>query len=48
MYLSESINRVEQITGKKIKIYPADLTDKASLQVIFKEVRVPVVKLLLK
>ena len=31
----ESINRVEKLTGKKIKFYEADVCDKAALEKIF-------------
>lgn len=33
----ESINRVEKLTGKKIKFYEADVCDKAALEKIFTE-----------
>lgn len=34
---SESINRVERITGKKIKLYNADVRDRVALEAIFNE-----------
>lgn len=33
----ESINRVEKITGKKVKFYEADMLDKAAMDKIFEE-----------
>lgn len=33
----ESLNRVEEITGKKLKFYQVDLLDKEKLEVVFKE-----------
>lgn len=39
----EAIKRVEQLTGKKIKFYEADMRDLNSLNTIFKENRIDVV-----
>ena len=34
---AESLNRVEQITGKKVAFYEADVSDRAALERIFNE-----------
>lgn len=39
----ESINRVEKITGKKVKFYEADMLDISALQKIFKENKIDAV-----
>ena len=33
----ESLNRIEKITGKRVKFYKADILDKEALDKIFKE-----------
>ena len=39
----ESVNRIEKITGKKIKFYKADIRDKDALRDIFKENKIEAV-----
>ena len=39
----ESIRRVEQITGKKIRLYEADICDRAMLERIFSECQIDAV-----
>ena len=33
----ESVNRVEELTGKKVKFYEADLLDQKSLEAVFEK-----------